>query len=144
VLELAATRAAGAHPYLTTPEHTRRARELVGPEPLIAPEQMVVLSTDAAHARAVGRPRVADPYLHLANYIANLKRLGWSDADLEPDGSDALIDALVVHGDTRTVAAGLVAHLDAGANHVCAQILVADETDYVPALRALGKALAAS
>lgn len=141
VLRLAAARAAGAHPYLTTPEHTRQARELIGPEPLIATEQMVVLGTDPERARAVGRSRVADPYLRLANYISNLKRLGWSDADLEPDGSDALIDALVVHGDAKTVAAGLVAHLDAGADHVCAQILVTDEDDYLPALRALGEAL---
>jgi probable F420-dependent oxidoreductase len=143
VLRLAAERAAGAHPYLTTPEHTRQARELIGPEPLIATEQMVVLGTDPEQARAMGRSRVANPYLHLANYISNLKRLGWSDADLEPDGSDALIDALVVHGDAKTVAAGLVAHLDAGANHVCAQILTDDDDDYVRALRALGEALAA-
>ena len=99
---------------------------------------------DVAHARAVGRPRVADPYLHLTNHIANLKRSGWSDADVEPDGSDALIDALVVHGDAQTVAAGLAAHLDAGADHVCAQILVADDDDHVPALRALGEALTGS
>lgn len=142
VLRLAAARAAGAHPYLTTPEHTAQARELIGPEPLIATEQMVVLSTDADHARAVGRSRIVDPYLHLTNYIASLERLGWRDADLEPDGSDALIDALLVHGDAKAVAAGLVAHLDAGADHVCAQILVADEDDYVPALRELGEALA--
>ena len=144
VLELAAARAVGAHPYLITPEHTRRARERIGPGPLIATEQKVVLDTDPARARAVGRPWVANPYLHLTNYVANLRRLGWSDADLEPDGSDALIDALVVHGDEQDVAAGLIAHLDAGADHVCAQVLVADGDDYVPALRALGEALTAS
>ncbi|WP_237706736.1 LLM class F420-dependent oxidoreductase [Kribbella flavida] len=140
VLRLAAARTAGAIPYLTTPQHTLQARELIGPKPLIATEQMVVLDTDVERARALGRQRVADPYLRLTNYISNLKRLGWSDADLVPDGSDALIDALVVHGDAKNVAAGLVAHLDAGANHVCAQIL-ADDNDYLPALRSLGEAL---
>lgn len=121
VLDLAAERTGVVHPYLVPPEYTREARAQLGPGVPLAPEQKVVIETDPERARAVGRPRVANPYLHLRNYIANLKRLGWSDADLAPDGSDALIDALVVHGDAPTVAAGLKAHLDAGADHVCLQ-----------------------
>jgi probable F420-dependent oxidoreductase len=141
VLALSADRTAGAHPYLTTPEHTRFARELLGDGPLLAPEQKVVVSTDPEAARALGRPAVDRPYLHLRNYTSNLKRLGWTDADLADGGSDALIDALVVHGDPATVAAGLTAHLDAGADHVCLQLLRAPDADPLPDLRALAKAL---
>jgi probable F420-dependent oxidoreductase len=94
VLALAAERTAGAHPYLTTPEHTRYAREILGDGPLLAPEQKVVLDTDPVAARALGRPAVDQPYLHLRNYTSNLKRLGWTDADIADGGSDALIDAL--------------------------------------------------
>ena len=99
VLKLAADRSAGAHPYLTTPEHTRRARQILGQGPLLAPEQKVVLEPDPERARAIGRPRVQNPYLGLTNYLSNLRRLGWTDADFAGGGSDALIDALVVHGD---------------------------------------------
>jgi probable F420-dependent oxidoreductase len=139
-LRLAADRTAGTHPYLTTPEHTRQARELLGDGVLIAPEQKVVLETDARRAREIGRPAVANPYLRLVNYRSNLLRLGWSEADINNDGSDALVDALVAHGDAATVAAGLTAHLDAGADHVCAQVLPRD-VDPLPALRELSAAL---
>src|SRR5580692_7854062 len=98
VLRLAADRSAGAHPYLVTPEHTRRAREILGPGVLLAPEQKVVVEPDPAKARAIGRPAVDRPYLGLTNYVTNLKRLGWSDQDVASPGSDALIDALVGHG----------------------------------------------
>jgi len=141
VLALAAERTAGAHPYLTTPEHTRRAREILGEGPLLAPEQKVVLDTDAVAARALGRPAVDRPYLHLRNYTSNLKRLGWADADIADGGSDALIDALVVHGDAATVAAGIRAHLAAGADHVCLQLLTPPAADPLPGLRALAEAL---
>ena len=141
VLVLAAERTAGAHPYLTTPEHTRRAREILGEGPLLAPEQKVVLDTDAVAARALGRPAVDRPYLHLRNYTSNLKRLGWADADIADGGSDALIDALVVHGDAATVAAGIRAHLAAGADHVCLQLLTPPAADPLPGLRALATAL---
>ena len=133
VLALAAERTAGAHPYLTTPEHTRLAREILGEGPLLAPEQKVVLDTDPVAARALGRPAVDRPYLHLRNYTSNLRRLGWTDADLADGGSDALIDALVVHGDAATVAAGVRAHLDAGADHVCLQLLTPPGADPCPA-----------
>ena len=141
VLALAAERTAGAHPYLTTPEHTRRAREILGEGPLLAPEQKVVLGTDPVAARALGRPAVDRPYLHLRNYTSNLKRLGWTDADLAGGGSDALIDALAVHGDAPTVAGGVTAHLDAGADHVCIQLLTPPSADPLPGLRALAEAL---
>jgi probable F420-dependent oxidoreductase len=126
VLRLAADRTAGAHPYLTTPEHTRQARQLVGDGVLLAPEQKVVLSADAKHARAVGRPAVEHPYLHLVNYRSNLLRHGWDEADLDNGGSDRLIDALALHGDAETIARGITAHLDAGADHVCVQALGPD------------------
>ncbi len=122
-LRLSAEKTAGAHPYLTTPEHTRQARSVLGPGKLLAPEQKVVLDTDAERARALARSKVANPYLHLVNYVNNLKRLGWTDQDIADDGSDELIDALVAHGDTATAARGITAHLDAGADHVCVQVL---------------------
>jgi len=134
VLELAARRTAGAHPYLVTPDHTREARQLLGAGPLLAPEQKVVLETDPERARAIGRPRVQKPYLGLSNYLANLRRLGWTDADLADGGSDRLIDALVLHGDAQEIGRGITAHLDAGADHVAIQVLGPDP---LTALRAL-------
>jgi probable F420-dependent oxidoreductase len=126
LLELAARRTAGAHPYLVTPEYTRQARQLLGAGPLLAPEQKVVLDTDPERARAIGRPRVQRPYLGLSNYLANLRRLGWTDADLADGGSDLLIDALVLHGDAEAIGRGISAHLDAGADHVAIQVLGPD------------------
>jgi probable F420-dependent oxidoreductase len=123
VLRLAAERTAGAHPYLVTPDYTRQARKILGPGPLLAPEQKAVVGPDPGPARAVGRSRVEQPYLGLANYTANLRRLGWTDADLSGGGSDALIDALVAHGSAAQVAARLTEHLDAGADHVSIQLL---------------------
>ena len=140
VLALAAERTAGAHPYLTTPEHTREARKILGEGTLLAPEHKVVLETDPERARAIGRPVVEKPYLGLRNYVSNLKRLGWSDEDVADGGSDRLIDALVAHGDADAVAARLTEHLDAGADHVCAQVLP-NADDPLPALRELAEAL---
>ncbi|MQA77631.1 MAG: TIGR03620 family F420-dependent LLM class oxidoreductase [Streptosporangiales bacterium] len=140
VLRLSAERSAGAHPYLTTPEHTRQARETLGQGPLLAPEQKVVLDTDPKRARAIGRPVVRNPYLDRVNYRNSLLRLGWSESDLDDGGSDRLIDALAVHGDAETVAAGLTAHLDAGADHVCLQALSEDD-DPLPSYRALAEVL---
>ena len=141
VLRLAAERTAGAIPYLVTPEHTRRARAILGPGPLLAPEQKVVLATDPGQARAIGRPRVEKPYLGLANYTANLRRLGWTDADLRGGGSDALIDALVAHGSAAQVAARLTEHLDAGADHVSVQLLTASGADPAGGYRELAQAI---
>jgi probable F420-dependent oxidoreductase len=134
VLRLSAERAAGAHPYLVTPEHTRQARQILGDGPLLPPEQKLVLEADPERARAIGRPRVQNPYLGLTNYLSNVRRLGWTDADLADGGSDALMDALVVHGDGAAIARGVTAHLDAGADHVATQVL---NPDPLPALRAL-------
>jgi probable F420-dependent oxidoreductase len=138
VLRLAADRSAGAHPYLVTPEHTRQARQILGDGPLLAPEQKVVLETDPVQARAIGRPYVRNPYLGLTNYLSSLRRLGWTDADFADGGSDALIDALVVHGDAAAIARGIAAHLDAGADHVAVQVL---NPDPLPVLRALADGL---
>jgi probable F420-dependent oxidoreductase len=134
VLRLSAERTAGALPYLVTPEHTRQARQILGAGPLLAPEQKLVLETDPERARAIGRPRVRNPYLGLTNYLASLRRLGWTDADFADGGSDTLIDALAVHGDAAAIAGGVTAHLDAGADHVAVQIL---NPEPMPALREL-------
>jgi probable F420-dependent oxidoreductase len=142
VLRLAAERTAGAHPYLVTPDYTRQAREILGPGPLLAPEQKVVLGTDPGQARAIGRSRVEKPYLGLANYTANLRRLGWTEADLSGGGSDALIDALVAHGSAAQVAARLAEHLDAGADHVSIQLLTGPGAGPADGYRELAEAIA--
>lgn len=118
VLKLSADRSAGAHPYLTTPEHTAEARAILGPDKILAPEHKVVLETDPEKARAIGRPPVNKPYLHLRNYTNNLKRLGYSEDEIGNGGSDRLIDALVAHGDAGAIAARLHEHVSAGASHV--------------------------
>jgi probable F420-dependent oxidoreductase len=141
VLRLSAERAGGAHPYLVPPEHTRQARKILGPGPLLAPEQKVVLEADPEKARAIGRPRVQNPYLGLVNYTSNLRRLGWSEEDLAGGGSDALIDALVAHGSGEQVAARLAEHFDAGADHVCVQLLTAPGTDLLDEFQRLAEAL---
>jgi probable F420-dependent oxidoreductase len=144
VLGLARDRAAGAIPYLVPPEHTRQARALLGPGPLLAPEHKVVLDTDPDRARALGRTRVQRPYLGLVNYTSNLRRLGWSEADLSGAGSDALIDALVAHGSPAEIAGQLIRHLDAGADHVCLQLITGEGADPLPGYRALAQALGLS
>ncbi|GAA4538684.1 LLM class F420-dependent oxidoreductase [Amycolatopsis samaneae] len=137
VLKLAGDRTAGAHPYLTTPEHTRQAREILGEGPLLAPEHKVVLETDPAKGREIGRATVQF-YLGLSNYTANLRKLGFTDEDLAGEGSDRLVDALALHGDAETIAAGIRAHLDAGADHVTVQVLGEDP---LPGYRALAEVL---
>ncbi len=122
VLQLSAKRSAGAHPYLTTPEHTAQAHHLIGNTVFLAPEHKVVLARDAEQAREIGR-RTVEFYLDLSNYVNNWKRLGFSDHDVEKPGSDKLIDAVVAHGTPDDIAARLKEHLDAGADHVCLQVL---------------------
>ncbi|WP_197382398.1 LLM class F420-dependent oxidoreductase [Mycolicibacterium mengxianglii] len=122
VLKLAKDRSAGAHPYLTTPEHTAQARELIGNSVFLAPEHKVVLSTDADAARELGRKTV-EFYLGLSNYVNNWRRLGFTADDVETPGSDKLIDAVVAHGTPEAVAERLNAHLEAGADHVAIQVL---------------------
>lgn len=140
VLKLSAERTAGAVPYLTTPEHTRQARETLGAGVLLAPEQKVVLETDDELARAVGRDYLAT-YLKLSNYTSSLKRLGFSDHDFEDGGSDDLVDALVLHGTAVEIAEGLKAHLDAGADQVVVQQLGKEGPDLLPGYEALATVL---
>ncbi|MEN3362284.1 MAG: hypothetical protein V7637_6266 [Mycobacteriales bacterium] len=140
VLRLAAARSLGAHPYLTTPGHTRLARELIGDGVLLAPEQKVVLNPDPAAARVVARAGIA-LYLGLVNYTNHLRRLGYTDADFAAGGSDRLVDGLVAHGDAAAVAARVTEHLDAGADHVAIQLLTAPGEDPVDGYRRLADAL---
>lgn len=139
VLGLSARRSAGAHPYLTTPEHTARARELIGPSAFLAPEHKVVLTTDSARARTVGR-QALDMYFNLANYRNNWKRLGFIDAEVSRPGSDRLVDAVVAYGTPDAIAARLNEHLLAGADHVPIQVLTEDD-NLVSALTELAKPL---
>jgi len=137
VLELSAQRSAGAHPYLTTPEHTAKARQLVGRTVFLAPEHKVVLTTDADEARAVGRETVEN-YLGLSNYVNNWLRLGFTEADVRKPGSDKLIDAVVAHGTPEVIAQRLNEHLEAGADHVAIQVLGGwNEDTLLPALSEL-------
>ena len=122
MLELSATKANGAHPYFTTPEHTKIARQALGPDALLAPEQMVVLSTDPAEARRIARKGMK-VYMPLPNYFNNLMRLGFTEEDRLDGGSDRLVDAVVAWGTVDQVAERVRAHHDAGADHVCVQVL---------------------
>jgi len=122
VLKLAAERSAGAHPYLTTPQHTAKAREAIGNSVFLAPEHKVVLSTDTDEARRIGRETV-DHYLGLSNYVNNWLRLGFSEDDVRKPGSDRLIDSVVAYGTPEAIAARLNEHLEAGADHVAIQVL---------------------
>jgi len=141
MLAVAAERTAGTHPYLTTPDHTRTARRQLGAGVLLAPEQTAVVNLDATAARATARAWLGR-YLGLRNYVANLRTLGFTAADLADGGSDRLVDALVAQGDVAAVAARLDEHLDAGADHVCVQVLdEGDNADPLPALRGLAEVL---
>ena len=125
MLELARERTAGTHPYWVTPEHTAVAREALGPDKLVAPEQAVVLEKDPATARAIVRSNMSI-YLGLPNYTNNWKRFGFTDEDLADGGSDRLVDALVAWGDEDAIVERVQAHRDAGADHVCVQVFTAD------------------
>jgi probable F420-dependent oxidoreductase len=122
MLRLSAERASGTHPYLTFPEHTRDAREAVGPDNHVAPEQGVVLERDPERARALARGFV-ERYLELPNYNRQWLRYGFTEDDLRDGGSDRLVDALVAWGDEDAIAARVREHLDAGADHVCVQVI---------------------
>jgi len=125
MLQLSRDAARGAHPYFVPPEHTARAREILGKGAWLCPEQMVLLETDATVARAVARANI-QIYLGLPNYRNNLKWLGYTDADLDHGGSDRLVDAIVAWGDEKLIADRIQAHHDAGADHVCIQPFRAD------------------
>ena len=125
-LKLAAERSAGAHPYLVTAAHTRRARELMGADALLAPEVTVVIDPDPASARAKGREMIRY-YLELPNYTNNFMREGFTEDDLKDGGSDRLIDAIIAWGDAETVAARIAEHHEAGADHVAIQVFTGRE-----------------
>jgi probable F420-dependent oxidoreductase len=125
MLRLSAERGLGAHPYFVPVEHTVVAREALGPDALLLPEQMVVLETDATKAREIARRTMAG-YLRLPNYTNNLRRLGWSEEDLAGP-TDRLVDAIVAWGSLDDVVGRVRDHLDAGANHVCVQVLPEDQ-----------------
>jgi probable F420-dependent oxidoreductase len=122
MLKVAATQARGAHPYLVPVEHTRRARELLGPSAWLCPEQKVLAETDPAKARAVAR-KVLQVYIKLPNYRRNLSDFGFSEEDFQQGGSDRLVDALIAWGDERRIRERIDAHFAAGADHVCIQPL---------------------
>jgi probable F420-dependent oxidoreductase len=140
MLELARDRTAGAHPYFVPPSHTARAREILGPGPLLAPEQAVVLEADPTRAREIGRRHMA-VYLTLPNYVENLRTLGYDDADFDAGGSDRLVDAIVAWGDEEAIAARVREHLDAGADHVAVQSYAADAAASLAQLERLAPAL---
>lgn len=130
MLELARERTSGAHPYFVPVEHTREARRILGPERLLAPEQAVVFARHREAARTVGDAHMRT-YLSLQNYRQNLVRLGWSEDELTPPGSDRLFDAIVAWGDDEEIARKLRRHLEAGADHVAVQVLT-PTTDQAP------------
>lgn len=143
MLELARERTAGAHPYFVPPAHTARARSILGPEPLLAPEQVVVLERDPVRARELGRHHMA-LYLTLPNYVNNLRTLGFQDADFADGASDRLVDAIVAWGDENTIAARVREHFDAGADHVSVQPYAEDARGALEQLERLAPALLAA
>jgi probable F420-dependent oxidoreductase len=122
MLRLAAEKTLGAHTYLVPVEHTRRAREILGNDALLIPEQKVILASDPSEARRRARAATAW-YLDTPNYVENLRWLGFDDDDFANGGSDALVDALIVTGDEETIHARVREHLDAGATQVAIQPL---------------------
>ncbi len=140
MLDLAGARSRGAHTYFVPVEHTRAARERLGPDALIATELACVLDDDPERARATAR-RYAALYLRLGNYTRNLMRFGFGERDIADGGSDELIDAVVPHGSAEQIAAAARQHFDAGADHICVQPI---GVDGVPQAEwtALGAALA--
>jgi probable F420-dependent oxidoreductase len=141
MLALSAERTAGAHSYFVPVEHTAEARKVLGPEPCLAVEMTAVLETDPGEARKIARA-FARNYLVLPNYANNLRRLGYSDEELAGEGTDRVIDAVVVWGDIDAIVARVRAHLDAGADHVCVQFRGSSSADLcLPQYRALASAM---
>ena len=128
MLELSATHTRGAHPYLGTPDHTRQAREVLGDCPLLLPEQTVVLTENSAQARAIGTHRLR-AYLTLPNYANRLSRSGFSQDDLD-SVSDRLFDAIIAWGNEDAIVQRVDEHKQAGADHVCVQVLTADPQEF--------------
>jgi probable F420-dependent oxidoreductase len=122
MLELAAERADGAHPYNVPPEHTREAREILGTNKLLCVEQAAILETDGSQARALAR-QFLEMYMGLPNYVNNWRRLGFSDPDFAGGGSDRLVDTVVAWGDEKAIRKRIDEHWQAGADHVCVQAI---------------------
>jgi probable F420-dependent oxidoreductase len=127
MLALAADKAIGAHPYFVPVEHTAIARETMGPDAWLMPEQMAVLETDPTKARALARNAMSI-YPTLPNYVNNLRRLGWGDDDFVDGGTDKLVDAIVVWGDEAAIRARVDEHFAGGADHVCVQVITENLT----------------
>jgi len=136
MLDLAAERTLGSHPYFTPPEHTRFARQRLGPQALVAPELAVVVEPDAERAREVARAYAAT-YLRLSNYTSNLLRFGFTERDVADGGSDRLIDEVIPHGPAEAVAEAVQVHFAAGADHVCLQPLGPGRDDAYRSLAAV-------
>ena len=130
MLKLSAEKASGAHPYFVPPEHTAWARDILGPDAWLCPEQMLILEADADRAREIARSHMAT-YTGLDNYKNNLKQFDFEEADFDNNGSDRLVDAIVGWGDKQALINRIRAHWDAGANHVCIQALQ-DEAERGP------------
>ena len=140
MLELAATATQGAHPYFVPVEHTALARETMGPDALLYPEQMVVLEADPDKARSIARTHM-EIYLGLPNYANNLVRMGFDPDELTDGASDRVVDAIVAWGGVEQARQRVQDHLDAGANHVCVQVLTETEADVLDGWRELAPAL---
>ncbi|MGH2363483.1 MAG: LLM class F420-dependent oxidoreductase [Chloroflexota bacterium] len=142
MLELSGRRTLGTHPYFVPPAHTRVAREALGPEALVAPEQMIVLETDATKARAIARGSIG-MYLGAPNYTNNLLRLGFTAADFTGGGSDHVVDEIVAWGTPAKILDRINQHHDAGADHVCVQVLTGGDRAAIPmdGWRQLAKAM---
>ena len=121
MLKLAAERGAGAHPYFVPVEHTAFARETMGADALLAPEQAVVFETDPTKARAIARQHM-NTYTRLPNYVNNLIRFGFGAEEIA-NQEDRVVDAIVAWGSTDTILARITDHFAAGADHVCVQVL---------------------
>jgi probable F420-dependent oxidoreductase len=133
-LELARNRSVGTHPYFMPVAHTQIARTAVGPDKIVAPEQMVVLETDPTKARTIARAAM-DRYLHAPNYTNNLLRLGYSEADISTGGSDRLVDELIAWGEPGKIMQRVREHHAAGADHVCIQVLTETPGDLAAAMQ---------
>lgn len=128
MIELATERADGIHTYFVPAEHTKRARAILGPDPMLVPEQ-AVLESDPTTARQIARSHVRR-YVPLPNYTNNLKRLGFTDDDFANEGSDRLVDAIVAHRDAKAITVRVQQHIDAGASHVCLQVLTENRRQF--------------
>jgi probable F420-dependent oxidoreductase len=140
MIELAAELTNGILPFLSTPEHTFRSRQILADDQLIAVEQAIVLSSDITEARAVARADLSR-FLGWVSYRRHIERMGFDDDDLAGGGSDRLVDALYAIGDEAAIARRLDDHFDAGADHVCIQVVPSGENSERSSLEALAPAV---